>query len=216
MLHHALRAKGIPSSGTITPAFVKSVTSTTSTIATGTVAVGDLLILIDYCISQNTTIPTTVVPSGYTVLNNYGAVTGSGTSTRTIVSYRFSTVTTTTTLTGMSDFGQRKTLLVFNGGGSTATAFDFQNVSNTADPASITTTSGSGSVPLIVIANYQTNTSGTVNTPTFSPTEDGTVTNGTAQTVKYKIYTSSPSNVTADSGDGGSYNINGVGYIQIT
>jgi len=215
MLSHFLRTLA-PKPAPAVPAFVKSVISSASTIATGTVAVGDLLILIDYAISSSTTIPTTVVPSGYTSLANYGAVTGSGASTRTIVSYRFSTVTTTTTLTGMSDFGQRKTLLVFNGGGSSVVAFDFQNVSNVADPASITTTSGSGSVPLIVIANYQTNTSGTVTTPTFSPTEDGSITNTGVQMVKYKIYTSSPSNVTTDSGDGGTYNVNGVGYLQIT
>lgn len=214
MLSHFLRTLA-PKTTSITPAFVKSVTSSAATIATGTVAVGDLLILIDYAISQTTTIPTTVVPSGFTSLNNYGALAGASTSTRTIVSYQFAT-STSATLTGMNDFAEFKTLLVFNGGGSTATAFDFQNVSATGNPASITTTSGSGSVPLIVIANYQTNSSGTVNAPTFSPTEDGTVTNGNPQVVKYKIYTSSPSNVTADSGDGGSYNVNGVGYIQIT
>lgn len=411
MLHHFLRT--LAPKPVITPAFVKSVTSTAATIATGTVAVGDLLVLIDYAISSSTTIPTTVVPSGFTSLNNYGALTGSGVSTRTIVSYQFAT-STSATLTGMNDFAELKTLLVFNGGGSSVSAVNFSNTSNIADPdpitslssgtqntitavaqtsasqttvsptitvnvpsgtangdlmilivassqlntwttpsgwtlwfqnngraifyrtaasepasytvtqnnsetsdgfmltyrnaaidvigslgsnanpsvgAAITTTDSncyvfdfvsartnasitfttptgytalisesdgvapsaaiffktqsaagttgsatstpSGGVnagsmqfslkptyaltsPVIAIGNYQTNSSGTVTTPTFAPLQDGTITNTTAQTIRYKIFQSTGASVTIDSADGGSYNVNGVGGLQIT
>jgi hypothetical protein len=177
MLHHALRAKGIISSASITPAFVKSVISSTSTIATGTVAVGDLLVLVDYCISSSPTIPTTTVPSGYTVLNNYGAITGTGASTRTTVSYKFSTVTTTTTLTGMSSFGQRKTLLVFNGGGSSVAAVNFSNITGGSDPAAITSAPSSSQNTITAVAQSTAvqNTSSssiTVNVPTGTSNGD--------------------------------------------
>ena len=108
------------------------------------------------------------------------------------------------TETSLSDPG---ILIVFRGNTSISTVADFDgDFENTAgNPSSQTITSGSGIAPLLVLGAFLSD--GTVNPRTFSPAKDGEV-NGTTGVgdswLAYKIYNSSPSDVTIDMDDEGS------------
>jgi hypothetical protein len=208
ILSHALRARKKAIS--IALAFRSSATSTGSTIvAPSDIVAGDLLVMYDNVSASS--IPTTVVPAGFTsILNNTV-----GTIRRCICSYKIATGSEAgTTITGLSGTGGAlaKILHVYSTNGATTGTVRSINYEQTdADPAAQTITSGSGVAPLVAI-NFIRNTSPTP-TNTMTPTQDGNVQNGGHYSY-YKIYNSSPANVTVDTNDGGLVNMLMSFYIE--
>lgn len=208
ILSHALRARNKAIS--IALAFRSSATSTGSTIvAPSDIVAGDLLVMYDNV--SATTIPTSVVPTGFTsILNNTVS-----TNRRVICSYKIATGSEAgTTITGLSGTGGAlaKILIVFStNGATTGTVKSIQYEQTDADPTAQTITSGSGVSPLVSIG-FLRNASGTP-VSSMTPTQDGSVV-VTAHTGFYKIYNSSPANVTVDTNDGGTVNMLMSFYIE--
>jgi len=195
-----------------TIAFRASATSTNTAgtiVAPSGIVAGDLLVLYDSA-ANNTTIPTAVIPSGFgspAIINQTFS-----TNRRVIVSMKIANGTEAgATITGMSvNNTVNKILIVFSTNGATSSiAYDVDFQSTDGDPTAQTVTSASGSPPLVVLAFYR-NTTGV----SFSPTEDGSVVNG-GQQGKYKIYNSSPADVTVDLGDAGTANMLMSFYIEV-
>lgn len=179
--------------------FVASTNTSSGTITVSNSArSGDFAIFIDRDGRTVSTPPTLVTPSGWTLIDTIGvAVTGG--SSRASLFYRVLTSSDPgATVTGMNNGFARKILLVFRPdvGASTITIASVAEYMGNGT-ASQTVTSGSGSVPLVVIAHMATNTNTSLGTRSFSPTQDATVTNGATQEARYKIYNASPADVTA-------------------
>lgn len=84
-----------------------------------------------------------------------------------------------------------------------------------ANPAAITHTSGSDTPPLVVIGFFSASTN--VTSESFSPASDGSVdASGSFLVAHYKIYNSSPANITVDMGDEGSYNMQTSISIEVS
>jgi hypothetical protein len=104
---------------------------------------------------------------------------------------------------------RRKIVQVFRPGPSVAVGFtinDLQEQTGIAgDPTSQTIASATGPVPLVTQAMYRGAAGGY--TQTHTPAQDGETASGTTAFVRYKIYTSSPANITAvDMTDSGIHN----------
>jgi hypothetical protein len=84
---------------------------------------------------------------------------------------------------------------------TTPSSVTINSLNNYADagvltnPANQTITSGAGTAPLVALALYE-QIAGSITTRSFSPAADGEVTSGTSRFVKYKIYNSSPADIT--------------------
>lgn len=170
-----------------------STTSTASTIAwPGSLQAGDLALLTDY--AGGVSVPTTVVPSGFTQIAN---VVG-GTVSRMIESYRILDGTETGNITGMSSVGQTKVLRIFRGNKAivTVTPSTWNGEGTTGNP-SPQVVSAPGSVPCLILGAA---TGGSFSTA--SPAFDGTQAVGTTSVTGYKIYNASPAAHTIDIGDG--------------
>lgn len=193
--------------------FRDSATSTTQTItAPSSVRNGDLLVLYDSAQNLlNTTIPTSVTPTGFTsILDNTV-----GTNRRIICSYKVATNSdASATITGMNgDNNNSKILLVFSTKGrASVSVFDIGYEATNNDPIAQTITSGSGRAPLVAIC-FIRNSDGNYS---MTPTQDGVVTVGTAEFGLYKIYNSTPADVTVDTTDGGNNNFLISFYIQVS
>lgn len=191
--------------------FRTSAISTSSTIsAPSTIQNGDLLVLYDSALSTGT--PTAVTPTGFTTILNQSPI-----STRRIIcSYKIATNSdASATITGMSgNLNVAKILLVFSTKGiASASVFDVAFERSDGDPAAQTITSGSGKAPLVAIAFVRNQS----NNYSMTPTQDGVVENtGQGQFGLYKIYNSSPEDVTVDTNDGGNNNLLMSFYIEIT
>lgn len=192
--------------------FRTSAISTSSTIsAPSTIQNGDLLVLYDSALSSSGT-PTAVTPTGFTTILNQSPI-----STRRIIcSYKIATNSdASATITGMSgNLNVAKILLVFSTKGiASASVFDVAFERSDGDPAAQTITSGSGKAPLVAIAFVRNQS----NNYSMTPTQDGVVENtGQGQFGLYKIYNSSPEDVTVDTNDGGNNNLLMSFYIEIT
>lgn len=179
-----------------------SATSTATTItAPAGINAGDLLVLLDYVIDIFST-PTSVVPSGFTSISDVT----SG-KTRCILSYKKADGTEgSTSLTGMSSGSGTlyKTLVTFRGdvAATTITSNDPGGQATTGNPTAQTVTASGGSPPLVVIGGYAS--SNNVSPRTMSPAKDGEVGNGTNVYIAWKIYNSSPADVSVDMDDEGS------------
>lgn len=93
--------------------FVGSVSSTASTIdISSLVASGRLAVLLDHSYNNSTTIPTSVVPSGFTSVTDQGATFFGGVSIRHIVSFKILSGSEGT-LTGVSASTNSKVCAVF-------------------------------------------------------------------------------------------------------
>lgn len=112
--------------------------------------------------------------------------------------------------------GRRKAMAVFRRSTSIS-SFTFSGYTfeyNASAPANRTITSSSGTAPVIAIALYRIG--GSANGFTFTPTQDGAQ-NGGADTalMRWKLFNTSPSNITIGMGDGG-FNYLGGFYLTLT
>lgn len=196
MLSHFLRAEVGNSNSIFQIAFRSSATSTGSTIvAPSNIVAGDLLVLYDNVAGSA---PSSQVPSGFNTITDIPYLA----SRRAVCSYKIATGSEAgATLTGMSgSTTMAKILLVFSTNGATAgTVKSIQSYYDDGNPPAQTITSGSGTAPLLVCGFIRSPT-GSGNS--MSPTQDGIILNGTVHYGYYKIYNSSPSNVTFDTGTG--------------
>lgn len=208
MLCHPLRAAA---GNVVELAFRSSANSTASTITIPSdVVAGDLLVLYDRATNTSGTV-TFAVPSGFSTILNQLPVT----TIRFVCSYKIATSTdASSSITGMNGTNDNsKILLAFStGGATTAAAYDIAFQQTDGDPTSQTINASGQTTPLVVLGfiRQQTATS-----QSMSPTQDGTAASGTTNTAYYKIYNSSPADVTFDCGDGGTQNALMSFYIRV-
>jgi hypothetical protein len=198
MLHHAMRAaNSVP---VIT--FKASASGTTSATVPSSVVDGDLIVV--YNTAEIVGGPTVVVPSGYTSIVQAGA----GTNYRGVFSYKVATYSDAgATVTGMTQNPVMR-IAVFSTKKAnptiTVSAVNSQ-VTNSA-PTNQTVSASTGTAPLVVLAGNRRE--GTTINIVMSPTQDGSVPATLASyNLLYKIYNSSPQNVTVSQGDSGFGNI---------
>lgn len=207
--------------GLTTLSFISSTTSNAQTVtAPATINPGDLLILFDNTDRLGST-PPSVVPTGFTQIVTYIGDDGF-VFYRGLISYKIAIGNEdSSTITGMNLFfsGCYKCLLQFRGdiAITSITANSIDATYTEGDPASRVIPSASGIVPLIDFAEYFCN-SDPINaaTRTFSPAADGEINSSNFQYVKYKIYNSSPSDITADLGDNGGGNALSSFYLKVS
>ena len=108
-----------------------------------------------------------------------------------------------------------KILLVFRPDApiTTAAHADPDQFTGNGIPAAQTVTASGGTPPLIVFGAYSS--SGTINPRTMSPAKNGEVANGTTRYIAWKIYNSSPANVSVDMDDEGDGNTLQSCYIEV-
>lgn len=207
--------------GVATISFIASTTSTAATItAPATINAGDLLILFDNN-DQLSSTPPSVVPTGFTQITVYTGDDGT-VFYKGLISYKIANGTEdSSTITGLASLfsGVRKCLLQFRGNIAitSITPVSIDASFTEGDPASRVVPSASGVVPLIVFAEYFCNSSSiSAATRTFSPAADGEVNSSNFQYIKYKIYNSSPADITADLGDNGGGNALSSFYLRVT
>lgn len=179
--------------------FVASETSTASTITIPASAQeGDVAILYDVANSGST--PTSVTPTGWTsIRSDAGSISRQNSSAKVLVA-----ADAGASITGMSGTNwENKTLIVVrpNVPARSFVAAGANGETTSGTPANQTVTASAGSAPLIVVAGYTI--SGSFGTLTFSPTQDATVSNGSFQRLRYKIYNSAPADVTVGMSDAG-------------
>jgi hypothetical protein len=199
---------------TITAAL--SATSTASTITfPGGIIAGDLIVLLDVASTAGSP-PSAVTPSGFTQIGS--SITG--TSTRQTLWLKLAAGTETGNLTGMNGTTNRKAMYVFRGNVA-ATAVNSGSVGGqmtAGNPTAQNVTASSGTPPLVVIGAYSVfGSSATVNPRTMSPAKDGEIEAGGAGAdawLAYKIYNSSPSDVSVDMDD--EFSDNGLQSCYIT
>jgi hypothetical protein len=150
------------------------------------------------------------VPSGFTSI----LYQSHETVRRTICSFKIADGTEAgTSITGMDGTSaDAKIMAVFStSGASSAIAYDVAFESTDGDPTAQTINASGGSAPLVVIGFVR---QVTTTSQSMSPAQDGTV--GSGQNVGYyKIYNSSPADVTFDCGDGGNANALMSFYIEV-
>lgn len=93
---------------------------------------------------------------------------------------------------------------------ATPTTVTATNIGHTTmtnlDPAAVVHTSGSDTAPLVVVGFFSADTA--ITSESFSPASDGSVdASGSFLAAHYKIYNSSPANITADMNDEGRDNM---------
>lgn len=205
--------------GLMIPPPLTSVSFHASAVASGntaltvpaTVQAGDILCFKD---ASQSDFGAGVVPSGFTVL----AQAGSGPQGRIILSFKIAigTEASTTLVGGTVSSVSRRELLVFRGNAvaNAVTAHSPAGEVNSGNVSAQVITAASGVVPLIVLAGYHSN--GTVDPRSFSPAKDAEVNANTNSYFAYKIYNSSPADVTVDMDDEGLVNQLASGYLQVT
>lgn len=209
--------------GSLITLFGSSTADSSSTFdVPASVLAGDLIVVLDLSTHNSGSAPTTVVPTDFTSIVNTLAPDG---DQRQILSYKLAVGTEGgTTLTGMEDDGVTvracKCLYVFRRSpvAGSLTVAGVVSTSVNTNPAAQNITASSGVVPLVVIGGY-----GCFNSPisprTFTPAKDGEIFGmiGSDDTMylAYKIYNSSPANVSIDMDDEGSGNTLQGCYIQM-
>lgn len=190
---------------------VASSTGSTITAPAG-IAAGDLIILNDVA-SNNAGNPTDVTPTGFTLI---GTSLSNGLQ-RNNLSYKFADGTEgSSSITGMNGTNTNsKSMLVFNTAGAKSFVLSTPNeVASTANPSPQTVSASGGTPPLVVIGAYGSNPGGDVSPRTFTVSavdakdgeinEDGATSGTTGQSwLAYKIYNSSPADVSVDMDDEG-------------
>lgn len=199
-------------------AVADSATSTSHTITVpASVQAGDLLVLSDFAFNTGTTsIPTNVVPSGFTQVQTASMASGNPDAFRLTVSYKIADGTeASTSITGMNSAFESKRLYVFRASAaiSAASVASVNSQATAGNPSPQPITSSGGAVPLVVLAAYAAD--GTVNPRTMTPAKDGELGSG-QHWLAYKIYNSSPADVSADMDDEGDANILISCYIAVS
>lgn len=166
---------------------------------------GDLLVFFDTGVNIGAAPDASAVPSGFTEILTDSL--GGSDDARMTLSYKIADGTEgSSSLTGMTHDFEVKLLYTYRGdiAISSVNIVDTDSEITDGNPTSQTIASGSGSAPLVVVAGYTS--SGVVNPRTFSPAKDGEIgENDTAieGSLAYKIYNSSPANVSIDMDDEG-------------
>lgn len=193
--------------------FIASVSDDAASLtAMSDIRAGDLLVWYDWTLGGGL-----VVPSGFTQIGN--TLAGSAVA---VTAYKIADGSESgATISGMSGgLAQHKFLLQFRAEGSisnVAVQDVAQQITN-GNPSSQTCNASGGTVPLVVIGTYSS--SGDVSSRTFSPSADAEISQfsgfGISSYVKYKVYNSSPSDTTIDSGDDGDDNTLQSFYLEIS
>ncbi|MFA5387038.1 MAG: hypothetical protein WC322_01425 [Candidatus Paceibacterota bacterium] len=214
------RQAATPSVATLS--YIDSTGSSFSSTITAPAAInaGDLLILVDS--GRNTVAtPAEVIPSGFTKFDEY---VDAGLFYRVTWSYKIADGTEDgATLTGMLAIATiSKICYQFRGNVSITGISQFSKVVQftSSDPTAQVVTASGGAVPLIVLVYY--NSTGNISPRTFSPAKDGEENDNNDTGVvsnawlAYKIYNSSPADVTVDMDDEGDRNLIYSFYLQVT
>lgn len=222
----------MPNNGITSISFVDSATedSSASITAPADIDAGDLLVLLDSCFLQNAT-PDTVVPDGFTsIINTSHSVSigeGNTLRIRQIASCKLAEGDEgSTSITGMDEslFGfqtQCKILLVFRPSrpATEITVADAEGNATSGNPASQTATASGGTAPLIAFGCYGAQAS--ISPRTMSPAKDDeeSVTGSPASQpnlwIAWKIFNSSPEDVTVDMDDEGNLQCLQSFYIEM-
>lgn len=185
----------------------------------GTVVAGDLLVYYNMATTNTATIPTSVTPSGFTLI---GSSSDSNTNGhRCNLSYKLAVGTEGgTNITGMNENTEHNVLFVFRGSRviTAVAAFDYEGHAGPGAGTAQVVSSGSGLAPLVVIAGYSDadNSGGTVSTRGFSPDKDAEQSSNNMSYGAYKIYNSAPADVTVSKSDDGNVNNFQSCYITAT
>lgn len=192
-----------------TVSFLASSTSVDSETITlpASIAAGDLIIVLDAI--SNDSSPTLVTPSGFTNVTN-----ATSSYMRFASCYKIADGSeASTSVTGLlpdPPGGGAKIAAVFRGdvaiSSFTPASINQPSIDN-ANPTAQSVTASGGTPPLIVFGFYVNDYGSGVNPRTFSPTKDGEINESGATYcdlwLAYKIYNSSPANVTVDMDDEG-------------
>jgi hypothetical protein len=182
------------------------VASGTSTAANGAITAsapiqaGDLLVVAGSCSGSTSA----SLPPGFTTVL---AVIDTATS-KDGIGFKVADGSEGTTVTGFSAIGTTpgatNLLLVFRGNvpvGSVSANSPVTSGVTAANPAAQVVPAAAATPPLIVFAAYAS--SGAVDPRSMTPAKDGEINVGTNTYLAYKIYNSSPANVTVDMDDEG-------------
>lgn len=199
--HAALIAGYAATAAGLTISFVETITGTTALDFTNAVA-SDLLVYIDYADNSPSSV-SSVTPSGFTL---HTAATGSSTGRKCNVSYKIATGSEGS-INGMTG-GVTNTKVGFIFRGSSAIAAIAEGTQadsgfTSSDPADQALNSDADTPPLVVFGVFAS--TGTVSPATMTPSEDGSGGSGNL-IAKYKIYNSSPADVTVAMDDEGAAN----------
>lgn len=175
------------------------------------VQVGDLAVLFDAAHNASATIPTLVVPSGYTQINSVTATNGVTISSRSTISYKILTAGDITagamnSVTGQSGGGTSyKIMSVFrnsNGPLSSVTINSVQGEGTVNAPANQTIPLNGVVLPALALAHYRTQT-----TPGFTGTGmTDMLGNNTVHLAKYRLFNSGQADQVVSMTDGGAFN----------
>jgi hypothetical protein len=194
-----------------TLSFITSATSTAQSISCpSNVQAGDLIIISDVAVTIPAA-PSSVVPSGFTLITPSLA---SG-YRRQNLSYKIASGSEGgSNIIGMDGTIDSKLLIILRGSSSiesiNVSTVNSEITSN--NPVSQDVSSSEGTSPLVVIATYFSYD--IIDPRTFSPSSDGEVNIDTYYYLNYKIYNSSPSDVTIDMDDEGDGMILQSFYIE--
>jgi hypothetical protein len=186
-----------------------SATSTASTItAPADIIAGDLLVILDRASSGGFSIPSSVTPSGFTLIGSSLNSTSGITGYRQNASYKLADGSeASASITGMNGGStNNKAMLVFRGDTPmTALALGGAGEQITdSNPTLQTCSASGGAAPLVVFGCY--GSSGAVNPRTFSTTKDGEINPSTSLYLAWKIYNTSPADSDIDMDDEGNMN----------
>ena len=197
--------------GLTTLSFIASTIADADSItAPASINSGDLLVMFDYSGKPSGG----GTPTGFTNIFDT-----SGAYVDIIASYKIADGTEdSSSITGLTGgYAGLKIIQQFRGDDtiSSISAQDIASQVTDGDPSTQTCNASLGSSPLIVFGMYGSHD--TISTRTFSPTEDGETDNtGSAEQLhaKYKIYNSSPADVTIDMGAVDFQNALGSFYLE--
>lgn len=203
----------------VTLSFFASNTSTAETITIPAgAATGDVMVLVQRAKGASAA-PSDVTPSGWTDVGATVNVFQEG-AVDVRVSHKYKIATSSdagATVTGMNG-GDRdhKIILVFRptDAASAVAPQDLAGEIVSGDPSAQICNASSGATPLLVIASFGEG-GGQQTGVSFSPSEDGIVTNIDIDAY-FKIYNSSPADVSLDLGDGGTGNSLCSFYLEVS
>lgn len=168
---------------------------------------GDLAVMIDVARDSSAVLPTDVVPSGFTGIDELNILGTTGTRMRT--SFKI-LAGGESSITGMDSIADDKVILVFRGGLSigTATAGSLGKEATNNNPIAQVVAGSGQTTPLVIVgASYNFAAGGAFTG--VSPAFDATVGSGSGNRLVtgYKIYNSSPADVSVDMADLGFANL---------
>lgn len=183
-----------------------SATSATSSITCPAgVQSGDIIVVLQF-FNDNSVLPSATAPSGFTQI----ATLNNAVSRRALLSYKKATGSeASTSLTGMTGTGSTQYLLYYFRPNTPSTTLTVQSNNsqylNSGDPTAQTVAASGHTPPLIVIGGWIAGSLVTTRTFTVagSDAKDGEINELTDRAcyLAYKLYSSSPADVTVDMAD---------------